>query len=85
VRQQKKKRCVGKRKKKAVTKKKRHMRMEKLFFTGRVKRGVGGDMLHIALPAQMKNKKNYKKRFPPPRQNLGMGEGGWENNLPDRG
>jgi hypothetical protein len=22
-----------------------------------VKRGVGGDMLHIALPAQMKNKK----------------------------
>jgi len=31
--------------------------MEKLFFTGRVKRGVGGDMLHIALPAQMKNKK----------------------------
>jgi hypothetical protein len=42
--------------KKAVEKK-RHMRMEKLFFTGRVKRGVGGDMLHIALPAHMKNKK----------------------------
>jgi len=29
----------------------------KAFITGRVKRGVGGDMLHIALPAQMKNKK----------------------------